>query len=139
AMMLAEGTDPSAIAAITFTDLAASDLARRIRHTVDQLLADIVPDYMEMALPGVVSTTQKTSLERAFSRLDDLTCCTIHGFCQTILRSHGVSAGLDPGARVVDAASADGLFLAELSAWFARRLATEADREDPVVILAEQL
>ena len=40
AMMLASGHEPGEIAAITFTELAASELARRIRETVDALLQD---------------------------------------------------------------------------------------------------
>ena len=39
AMMLASGYPPGDIAAITFTELAASQLARRIKETVDALLA----------------------------------------------------------------------------------------------------
>jgi CRISPR-associated exonuclease Cas4 len=54
-------------------------------------------------------------------------------------RSHGVQAGLDPGARVVDATVADNLFMAELSAWFSRRLATNALEGDPIVVLAEEI
>jgi len=139
AMMLAEGIDPAEIAAITFTELSASELARRIRLTVGELLAGSVPDYMQPALPKGLDAAQRTSLESAASKLDDLTATTIHGFCQAVIQSHGVDAGLDPGARIVDAAVAESLFLAELSAWFSRRLSTEANREDPVAILAEQL
>jgi ATP-dependent exoDNAse (exonuclease V) beta subunit len=139
AMMLAEGVDPSEIAAITFTELSASELARRIRQTVGQLRTGVVPDYMEAALPDGLGATQRASIESAAAHLDDLTATTIHGFCQAIIRSHGVSAGLDPGARIVDAAVAETLFLAELSAWFSRQLSTEGNTEDPVAILAEQL
>ena len=139
AMMLAEGADPAEIAAITFTELAASELARRIRLTVDELLAGVVPDYMQAALREGLSDAQRASLKSARSKLDDLTATTIHGFCQAVIRSHGVDAGLDPGAGIVDAAVAESLFLAELSAWFSRRLSTEGNRKDPVAILAEQL
>jgi CRISPR-associated exonuclease Cas4 len=139
AMMLAEGIDPSEIAAITFTELSASELARRIRQTVGQLRTGVVPDYMEAALPDGLGATQRASIESAAAHLDDLTATTIHGFCQAIIRSHGVSAGLDPGARIVDAAVAETLFLAELSAWFSRQLSTAGNTEDPVAILAEQL
>jgi ATP-dependent exoDNAse (exonuclease V) beta subunit len=128
AMMLAEGADPAEIAAITFTELAASELARRIRLTVDELLAGVVPDYMQAALREDLSAAQRASLKSARSKLDDLTATTIHGFCQAVIRSHGVDAGLDPGAGIVDAAVAESLFLAELSAWFSRRLSTEGHR-----------
>jgi ATP-dependent exoDNAse (exonuclease V) beta subunit len=139
AMMLASGYAPGDIAAITFTELAASELARRIRHTVDELLKGSVPGFMEAALPEGLTDAQRASLQKAAPVLDDLTATTIHGFCQAIIRSHGVKAGLDPGARIVDAPTAEGIFLGVLSAWFSRRLAEEVVEEDPVAVLAEEL
>ncbi|TGV11383.1 DNA helicase [Mesorhizobium sp. M8A.F.Ca.ET.173.01.1.1] len=139
AMMLAAGRHPGEIAAITFTELAASQLARRIRETVDKLLAGDVPAFLEAVLPQGLSEQQREALVVAFPRLDELTATTIHGFCQSVIRSHGVQAGLDPGARVVDATVADNLFMAELSAWFSHRLAADAAEGDPIVVLAEEI
>ena len=51
----------------------------------------------------------EASLEAA-GRHDEITATTIHGFCQGILRAHGLAAGLDPGSRVIDAIIADALF-----------------------------
>ena len=138
AMMLASGREPGEIAAITFTELAAGELARRIRETVDALLQDKIPKFLEPALPELTEA-QRVYLARAKSRLDDLTATTIHGFCQAILHTHGVQAGLDPGARVVDAPIADAMFLSELSAWFSRRLAADGDANDPIVVLAQEI
>ena len=138
AMMLASGREPGEIAAITFTELAAGELARRIRETVDALLQDKIPKFLEPALPELTED-QRAYLARAKSRLDDLTATTIHGFCQAILHTHGVQAGLDPGARVVDAPIADAMFLSELSAWFSRRLAADGDANDPIVVLAREI
>lgn len=139
AMMLAAGHQPGEIAAITFTELAASQLARRIRETVDTLLTGNVPAFLEAVLPQGPSEQQRGALAVAFPRLDEMTATTIHGFCQAIIRSHGVQAGLDPGARVVDATVADNLFMAELSAWFSRRLAADAVEGDPIVVLVEEI
>lgn len=139
AMMLASGHMPAEIAAITFTELAAGELARRIRETVDALLQDEIPPFLKPALPGQLTEAQRASLARARSRLDDLTATTIHGFCQAILHTHGVQAGLDPGARVVDAPVADALFLSELSAWFSRHLAADGHADDPIVVLAREI
>ena len=139
AMMLAAGYAPGQIAAITFTELAASQLAGRIRETIDFLLAGEVPTFIKAVLPQGLSDQQRTALIEASSRLDELTATTIHGFCQAIIRSHGVEAGLDPGARIVDETVADNLFMAELSSWFSRRLANDALEGDPIVILAEQI
>jgi CRISPR-associated exonuclease Cas4 len=138
AMMLASGRAPSEIAAITFTDLAASELGRRIRQTVEELLAGKVPAFMQAALPGGVSATQRACLAEALETIDELTTSTIHSFCQAILRSHGVEADLDPGARVVDKAAADVIFETELSAWFARHFDQINGPEHPVVVLARE-
>ncbi len=139
AMMLASDHAPADIAAITFTELAASELARRIRQTVDELLKDTIPDFMKSALPKGLNDAQRASLQKAAATLDDLTATTIHGFCQAIIRSHGVDAGLDPGARIVDAPLAEGIFLAELSGWFSRRLGEAGVEEDPLAVLAGEL
>lgn len=139
AMMLAAGYPPGEIAAITFTELAASQLAARIKETIDVLLAGELPGFMKAIVPLGLSEQQRSALVAASSRLDELTATTIHGFCQAIIRSHGVQAGLDPGARVVDATVADNLFMAELSAWFSRRLATNALEGDPIVVLADEI
>lgn len=139
AMMLADGYPPGDIAAITFTELAASQLAHRIKETVNKLLADDIPEFIRPLLPNGLTAVQRAALSAAAPKLDELTATTIHGFCQAIIHSHGVQAGLDPGARIVDAMVADSLFLSELSAWFSRRLAADAIAGDPIVVLAEQI
>lgn len=140
AMMLAAGFPPGDIAAITFTDLAASQLSGRIKKTVDALLAGEIPNSIKPALPtGHLTDTQHAALAAAAPRLDELTATTIHGFCQAIIHSHGVQAGLDPGARIVDETVAEAMFRGELSAWFSRRLAEAAIEDDPIVVLAETI
>jgi ATP-dependent exoDNAse (exonuclease V) beta subunit len=139
AMMLANGHLPGEIAAITFTELAANQLAVRIKETIDLLLAGEIPAFLKAVIPLGLSEPQHNALVAASSQLDELTATTIHGFCQAIIRSHGVQAGLDPGARIVDATVADSLFMAEVSAWFSRRLAADAPEGDPIVVLAEEI
>lgn len=140
AMMLAVGFPPGDIAAITFTDLAAGQLARRIRETVEALLAGHIPDFIKPVLPSGLTAAQQAALSAAAPRLDELTATTIHGFCQAVIHSHGVQAGLDPGTRIVDETVAEALFRGELSAWFSRRLAERgAIEDDPIVVLAEEI
>lgn len=55
AMMLACGHHPGDFAAITFTELAASQLARRIRETIDTLLLGDVPAFLQAVLPEGLS------------------------------------------------------------------------------------
>ena len=52
AMMLAAGTTPKSIAAISFTELAASELLERIQVFVEALLAGQVPTELGPVLPG---------------------------------------------------------------------------------------
>lgn len=139
AMMLAANVPPSEIAAITFTELAASQLSTRIKETIDALLAGNIPAFLRPVLPHGLTVDQRSALVAAATQLDELTATTIHGFCQAIIRSHGVEANLDPGARIVDATVADNVFMAELSSWFSHRLAIDASEDDPIVVLAEEI
>jgi ATP-dependent exoDNAse (exonuclease V) beta subunit len=51
AMMLAAGHPPGEIAAITFTELAASQLAARIKETIDVMLTGEIPAFMKAVIP----------------------------------------------------------------------------------------
>jgi hypothetical protein len=98
-----------------------------------------VPEFIKPAISDQLSPAQLASLEAAKREIDSLTATTIHGFCQAILHSHGVEAGLDPGARIVDEVVAEGLFNSDLSAWLTKRLADDGATTDPVVTLAEEM
>ena len=39
--------------------------------------------------------------------LDEITCTTIHGFCQQLIKPYPIEAGIDPGATIVDPVAAD--------------------------------
>lgn len=137
AMLLAEGAEPKEIAAITFTELAASELSLRIRGYVHELLQGKIPSVFASALPKGLTDGQKLNLAQAAKRLDELTASTIHGFCQDIITSYAVEADLDPGARVVDAADADGIFDAAFSNWLIDRLSRSDDATDPILVLSK--
>jgi ATP-dependent exoDNAse (exonuclease V) beta subunit len=81
AMMLADGVVPRAIAAVTFSELAASELLARVREFADDLLADRVPRELRMALPRGLSAAQHEHLAKARLEVDEITCSTIHRFC----------------------------------------------------------
>ncbi|NSY46545.1 UvrD-helicase domain-containing protein [Agrobacterium tumefaciens] len=137
ALMLANGFDPAGIAAITFTELAASELEHKIRWTVGELRAGRTPP----ALGGIVnlplSSEQISHLAAAAPRIDEVTATTIHGFCQAVLQSHGLDAALDPGARVVDESIANSMFDEVLSAWLYERLDRQDSDEDPIAVLSK--
>lgn len=98
-MLLTRGVEPAAIAAITFTELAASGLAARMQRYVEDLLAGRVPQPLRLALPNGLSADQRRALSGAAAKLDELTTATIHAFCQTIICSYAVEADIDPGSR----------------------------------------
>ena len=50
ALMLAEGVSPASIAAVTFTEFAASELLVRVREFVNELTAGRVPTELRVAL-----------------------------------------------------------------------------------------
>src|SRR4051812_3300877 len=111
AMLLASGCSPSSIAALTFTELAAGELDRKIRATVTTLAEGHLPPSLKGLLPETgLSGAEKARLSDSIPRLDELTAMTIHGFCQTVIRAHGVAARLDPGAQVMDEPAADRMF-----------------------------
>jgi ATP-dependent exoDNAse (exonuclease V) beta subunit len=135
-MLLANGIEPVHIAAITFTDLAASELGTRAYRFIDELLAGRVPKAMRAALPNGLKSGQTVALTAAAARLDELTTATIHGFCQTIIHSYAVEADIDPGARVLDATQAEGAFDAVFEQWLRRRLNGPAQTGDPIATLS---
>lgn len=117
AALLAAGVEPRAIAAVTFTELAASELLGRVRKFVDDLRAGTIATELKIAFPDGLSDAQKQNLDRAAEALDEIVCGTIHGFCQRLIKPYPVEAGIDPGAGVMDAAQADLAFEDVLDAW----------------------
>ncbi|SFM01559.1 UvrD-helicase domain-containing protein [Methylorubrum salsuginis] len=76
----------TAIAAVSFTELAASELLERVGDVVARLLAGEVPEELRLALPHGLAPLQGANLAEAEARLDELVCTTIHGFCQRLVR-----------------------------------------------------
>jgi ATP-dependent exoDNAse (exonuclease V) beta subunit len=125
AMMLAEGVAPKAIAAVTFTELAASELLLRVRDFVSELAAGRIPDELRVALPYGLSDDHQRHILAAVAAIDEITCSTIHGFCQRLIRPYPVEADIDPGATVMDPAQADLAFSEILEAWLRQELSCE--------------
>lgn len=117
AMLLADGTAPRAIAAVTFTELAAGELLLRVRAFVDALVAGEIPAELAVALPAGLDADQRDNLQQAASTVDQVTCSTIHGFCQRLILPYPVEANIDPGARVMDRDHADQVFDALADQW----------------------
>ena len=127
AMLLAEGVAPKHIAAVTFTEFAASELLIRVRAFVGALAAGEIQTELRVALPGGLSEEQRRNLAAADAALDEMTCSTIHGFCQRLITPYPVEADIDPGAAVMDRVEADRAFREITEAWLREELAGEAD------------
>ena len=125
AMMLAQGIEPSTIAAVTFTELAASELVARVRDYVESLLDGKIADELNVALPAGLTQKQQERLTRAREHLDELICSTIHGFCQRLIKPYPAEADIDPGASVLDRDQADLIFLETVDTWLRERLSEE--------------
>jgi len=137
AMMIASGINPSKIAAITFTEPAASELEARIRWTVEELRHGRTPPALAGILSLPLDPAERAHLDEAAPRIGEITATTIHGFCQGILRSHGIDVGLDPGSRVVDAITANALFDEVLTNWLKEMLVSDETDGGPISVLAK--
>ncbi|BCB22431.1 UvrD-helicase domain-containing protein [Bosea sp. ANAM02] len=121
-MLLAEGELPKCIAAVTFTELAASELLARVRLFVERLVAGDVPVELKLALPSGPSAIQIENLRNALDTLDELVCSTIHGFAQRLISPYPAEANIDPGAGVADRNDAELAFSDLRDAWIRERL-----------------
>ena len=73
AAMLAEGVAPRSIAAVTFTELAASELLSRVREFV-AISAGTIATELRVALPGFPDPSR---ISAASAAIDEITCSTI--------------------------------------------------------------
>ncbi|AUT75726.1 ATP-dependent endonuclease [Paraburkholderia hospita] len=123
ALLLANGVAPRSIAAVTFTELAASELISRVREFVAELSAARIGPELKIALPDGLSAAQLANLAASSAAIDEITCSTIHGFCQRLIKPYPVEADLDPGARVMDRNQGDLVFGEIVDDWLRERLA----------------
>jgi exodeoxyribonuclease-5 len=125
AIMLADGIAPKAIAAVTFTELAASELLIRVREFVLKLTEGQVPSELRVALPNGLSDRHRQNLAIASAAIDEITCSTIHGFCQRLIKPYPVEADIDPGAEVMDRNQSDLAFGEIIEIWLREELASD--------------
>ena len=139
ALLLASGEHPRNVAAITFTELAASELLQRIQEYVRELVNGSVPEPLLIAMAedfthrsseplSLASSAegltdkQMECLSSAAEALDELTCTTIHGFCQRLTTPYPIEANVDPGAVMMDEGEADLNHKTLLRQWLRNRL-----------------
>ena len=88
-----------AVAAITFTNLAAVQLRERLLIGLEQASDD----------PSLDNDSRRRCRE-ALAHLDEAAVETLHAFAQRVLGMFPLEAGLPPGFQVLDAAAAGALF-----------------------------
>ena len=137
-MLMLYGAPPRNIAAITFTELAASELSLRIRDFATQLLAGDIPKVLRGAVSVDLLNERKVVLSSAIDAFDEMTACTIHAFCQKIIMAYAVETGLDPGSQMMDGPTADTMFESVISGWLFDRLSQRTkEGDDPVTVLSK--
>lgn len=122
AALLAAGAAPRSIAAVTFTELAASELLIRVREFVETLRAGEIPREMRTAFPEGLDAAGRRNLASAAETIDEVVCTTIHGFCQRLVTPFPAEADIDAGASVLDPAEANLLFEDTLESWLREAL-----------------
>jgi ATP-dependent exoDNAse (exonuclease V) beta subunit len=95
-----DGVGVEEILAITFTDKAAAQLAERVRTRLSERAeAEAARGAHEAA----------RTVREAARAAESAWISTIHGFCARLLRTHALTAGLDPEFTVLDAVEAQRL------------------------------
>ena len=80
-------------------------------------------------MPSGLTEVQKTHLQNGADALDEITCTTIHGFCQQLIRPYPVATGLDPGATIIDPAAVELAYQDLMEAWLSARFGRDRSAE----------
>ncbi|MXZ31727.1 MAG: AAA family ATPase [Acidimicrobiia bacterium] len=118
--LVRSGVAFSDIAAITFTEKAATELRERLRAELAAAVAG-------------ASVGEAKLLRTALDDLDGAAVCTLHSFAQRILRDHTTEAGLPPRLELVDEIGAEVEF-AESWERFLEGVLAEAPMERALVL-----
>jgi ATP-dependent helicase/nuclease subunit A len=120
---------PERIVLMTFTEKAAGEIADRIRGALEELAAGATEWPAGSPNPLVqVSERQREAIVHHLANIDSLRSQTIHSFCQSLLRSFPIEAGLDPQFKIIEGFERSLLYGQLYDAWL-----DEETRVHPVV------
>ncbi len=111
---LAEGLEPTALLAVTFTRMATGELRDRVRRRLVDTGSALTRSLAHGSAPSeelaeVLASGDPAEVEARRDRLadavagfDGLTITTTHGFCQLVLAGLGSAGDLDVGASLLE-------------------------------------
>jgi ATP-dependent helicase/nuclease subunit A len=118
--LLVSGRAPlDQIAAVTFSENAATTLKLRLRERLERARASDDP-------------VRRDAAGRALDVLERAAIATVHAFCAALLQERPLDCGVVPGFRVADEAEMDLLFAEAWDEWIAARL----ERADGAILAA---
>ncbi len=99
------------VAAVTFTENAATTMKLRLRERLERARAS----------PGL-PPAERARVDAALDVLERASVSTIHALCAQILQERPLECGVLPGFRMADEAQADALFMDTWEEWLGERL-----------------
>ena len=99
------------IAAVTFTENAATTMKLRLRERLERARADA---HLEAA--------ERERVSAALDVIERASVSTIHALCAQVLQERPLECGVLPGFRMADEAEADALFAEAWEEWLGERL-----------------
>lgn len=105
-MLEHEELAPERIVLMTFTEKAAGEIADRIRIALEELSASDAMSWPVGSPNPLVVIGDREKAQRAIAHhlenIDLLRSQTIHSFCQSLLRTFPIEAGLDPQFKIIE-------------------------------------
>ena len=122
-----ENLAPERIVLMTFTEKAAGEIADRIHAALAELELHFDDEQVSwpvgsgtplFKVPDGKREAFRSACQRQLARIDSIRSQTIHSFCQSILRSFPIEAGLDPQFKIVEGFERSLLYGQLYDAWF---------------------
>jgi ATP-dependent helicase/nuclease subunit A len=119
---------------MTFTEKAAGEIADRIREALEELQSAVSSWPVGSPTPLVTiddPERARSAIAHHLANIDSLRSQTIHSFCQSLLRSFPIEAGLDPQFKIIEGFERSLLYGQLYDAWLDQE--TRVDPQPDVV------